>query len=281
MPAPGERFLPRKTPRGIPGVRRWHGALRLLGERELAPRRAKLQRRLPGAGLVATVRFLKQDAVEPESDAIGLVFPIHGLTLPILFGGSPRNSTRPLQHTCSRSHPWAAMPHRAFPAIDRIPKRKIPRLDSFFTLTMPSNDPRFPVLAAAEGGRARSDRSRARLPPGRRCGGRARPASGLRGRRRLPRPRCCTWSRWPCGTRRSGMHGVTPARTPTAPGAVHARGSAVPVWCAWPAGARVAEGRHQLHPLRPSQRLPETGVADQVQGLDAILHHRERAVLAC
>ena len=103
----------------------------------------ELRQRLPDVELVPMVRLLKRAVVEPSSDPVGLVFPIHGLTVPI-----------PVRRFVSRLDPGstdylfaiatrAATSHRAFVALDRILKGKGRHLDAFFTLTMPSNDPKF------------------------------------------------------------------------------------------------------------------------------------------
>lgn len=103
----------------------------------------ELQRRLPDASLRPIVRCLEEETVKPPVDTVGLVFPIHGLTLPI----PVRRFVRRLD-LASVSYLFAiatraATPHRAFEAIDRILDRTGRRLDAFFTLTMPSNDPKF------------------------------------------------------------------------------------------------------------------------------------------
>lgn len=103
----------------------------------------ELRQRLPDADLVPMVRLLGAERIESRGETVGFVFPIHGMTLPI-----------PVRRFISRLDPSsahylfavatrAATPHRAFSEIDRMLRKRGRRLDAFFTLTMPSNDPKF------------------------------------------------------------------------------------------------------------------------------------------
>jgi ferredoxin len=104
-----------------------------------------LQERLPGSTLVPIVGQLRFETVRAGSDAVGFVFPLHGMTLPVpvrmflerldpgpgryLFAVATRGGT-----IC-----------RAFEKADRILARKGRQLDARFLITMPSNDPKLAV----------------------------------------------------------------------------------------------------------------------------------------
>jgi ferredoxin len=102
----------------------------------------ELAKRLPDAALVPIVRLLGRETIEAGGETVGLVFPIHGMTRPI-----------PVKRFVERLDPRGASylfavatragtSHRAFEAIDRALAKKGRRLDAWFTLTMPNNDPK-------------------------------------------------------------------------------------------------------------------------------------------
>lgn len=103
----------------------------------------ELQERIPGSDLKPIVSLIRKDTIKTKADTVGLVFPIHGLTVPIPVKKFVRklnvNSTKYLFAIATR----AGTTHNAFIEIDKILKKSGKSLDSWFTLNMASNDPKF------------------------------------------------------------------------------------------------------------------------------------------
>ncbi len=103
----------------------------------------ELQKRIPETNLIPMVSLLDKDIIETSGETLGFVFPIHGMTVPI-----PVKKFIKKLHLKSAKYIFAiatraATPHRAFIAIEKILKKNGKVLDSFFTLNMASNDPKF------------------------------------------------------------------------------------------------------------------------------------------
>jgi ferredoxin len=102
----------------------------------------ELQKRLAGAALVPIVSLLGQSIIETTADSVGLVFPLHGMTIPIpvkrflqkikihpdqyLFAIATRGGTECV----------------AFRVIDKILKKRGKSLDAQFAINMATNDPK-------------------------------------------------------------------------------------------------------------------------------------------
>jgi len=102
----------------------------------------ELQKRIPETELIPIVSLLNKDVEEANAEAVGFVFPVHGLTVPIpvkrfieklelksakyIFAAATRGGTR-----CF-----------AFAKINKILKRKGKALTSYFSLNMPNSDPK-------------------------------------------------------------------------------------------------------------------------------------------
>lgn len=102
-----------------------------------------LQQRLPDTDLVPKVSLLGADATRANWETVLFIFPIHDMTSPIpvrkLISPLDPSSAQYLFAVATR----AATPPRAFREIDRMVRKRGRQLDAFFTLTMPSNDPKF------------------------------------------------------------------------------------------------------------------------------------------
>ena len=103
----------------------------------------ELQKRIPGTNLIPIVSLLKKDIIETNGETVGFVFPIHGMTVPIPVKKFTKKldlkSTKYIFTIAAR----AGSQHRAFIEIEKILKKRGKSLNSYFTLNMASNDPKF------------------------------------------------------------------------------------------------------------------------------------------
>ena len=105
----------------------------------------EIQKRLPDAKLIPIVNLLKQDVIETNTDTVGFVFPLHGLTIPL-----PVKTFLNKLKLESSTYVFAIITRGgtesfAFPALNKILKRKGKNVDAFFILNVASNDPKFSV----------------------------------------------------------------------------------------------------------------------------------------
>ena len=93
--------------------------------------------------LKSIISLLNRDIIEINCEKVGFIFPIHGMTIPIpvkwFLKKLDLKSTKYIFAIATR----AGTTHRAFNNIENILKKKGKNLDSYFTLNMPSNDPKF------------------------------------------------------------------------------------------------------------------------------------------
>jgi len=109
----------------------------------------ELQKRIPETKLIPIVSLLNKDFIDSGSDTVGFVFPIHLAMSPapvVKFIKKPDLSSAEYIFAIATR---AGTQHRAFIDIENILKKKGKRLDSFFTLNMASNDPKFEGWQAA------------------------------------------------------------------------------------------------------------------------------------
>ncbi|MCQ6963336.1 EFR1 family ferrodoxin [Methanolobus chelungpuianus] len=100
----------------------------------------ELQKRLPDSRLVPIVGLLHKDVIETGAETIGIVFPVHALTIPL----AVRQFLRKL-NPASAEYVFAiatrlGIVFRDFRRIDRALKAKDRRLDSQFIINMYNND---------------------------------------------------------------------------------------------------------------------------------------------
>ncbi len=109
----------------------------------------ELQRRIPEAELIPIVSLLNKEFVEPSSDSVGFVFPIHLMMAPAFVIKFLKKLDLRSANYIFAVATRAGTQHRAFIDVENILKKKDKSLDSFFTLNMPSNDPKFEGWQAA------------------------------------------------------------------------------------------------------------------------------------
>ncbi len=109
----------------------------------------ELQKRIPESKLISIVNLLKKEVIESSSDTVGFVFPIHLAMAPApvmeFLKKLNLNSAEYIFAVATR----AGSQHRAFIDLENILKKKGKSLNSFFTLNMASNDPKFEGWHAA------------------------------------------------------------------------------------------------------------------------------------
>ncbi len=101
-----------------------------------------LQERIPGSVLVPIVASLRLPIIRSTADAVGIVFPVHGMTLSVpvrLFLERARFAAGAYLFAVGTR---AGTICRGFDRADRILARKGRRLDAHFLVTMPNNDPK-------------------------------------------------------------------------------------------------------------------------------------------
>lgn len=103
----------------------------------------ELQKRIPEADLIPIANLLNNEVIEISGETVGFVFPIHGMTMPIpvkwFLEKLELKSFKYFFAVATRG----GTPHRAFEKIEKILRREGKTLDSYFTLNMASNDPKF------------------------------------------------------------------------------------------------------------------------------------------
>jgi len=89
------------------------------------------------------VSLFNKDVIETNAEAVGFVFPLHGMTIPIpVKKFIERIELKSAQYTFAVAT-RAGTKCMAFTKINKILKRKGKRLDAHFSLNMASNDPKF------------------------------------------------------------------------------------------------------------------------------------------
>ncbi|NPU99837.1 MAG: ferredoxin [Brevinematales bacterium] len=102
----------------------------------------ELQKRLPGSVLIPIARLLRQDKIESAGDKVGIVFPLHGMTLPVpveiflrklfpqpgsyIFGVTTRGGTK----------------FYGFKKMEKLLRKKKSSLSASFLINMADNDPK-------------------------------------------------------------------------------------------------------------------------------------------
>lgn len=103
----------------------------------------ELQKGIREANLTSMVSLLNKDVIDTDGETIGLVFPIHLAMAPAPVMGFLKKldlkSAKYIFAVATR----AGSQHRAFIDLENILKKKGKILDSYFTLNMASNDPKF------------------------------------------------------------------------------------------------------------------------------------------
>ncbi len=102
----------------------------------------ELQKRIPDSTLIPIISLLHKDIIQTNGKTIGIVFPVHALTIPIAVSRflkkADMKSSKYVFAIATRGHTI----FRGFKKMDKLLKKKNKRLDSHFILNMSVNDPR-------------------------------------------------------------------------------------------------------------------------------------------
>lgn len=103
----------------------------------------EIQKRFPGSDMIPIVSLLNKNTIRTNAGTIGIIFPIHAMTVPI----PVRKFIEKLDVTSAKYifavATRAGTTADAFDKIDRILGKSGKSLDSCFMLTMANNDPKF------------------------------------------------------------------------------------------------------------------------------------------
>jgi NAD-dependent dihydropyrimidine dehydrogenase PreA subunit len=125
----------------------------------------ELQKRLPNSRLIPIVSQLNLDRISIHAETIGIVFPLHGLTLPVPVTMFLRK-LKPggVQYIFAVTTRGGTI-NKGFSKMERLLARKGKMLDSCFTLDMFTNDPKLKVyeIPSADAFARMEERLQARL----------------------------------------------------------------------------------------------------------------------
>lgn len=103
----------------------------------------ELQKRIPETELIPMISLLNRDSIKSDAKTVGFVFPIHLAMAPApVIEFIKKLDLRSAEYIFAIAT-RAGSQHRALIDLDNILKKKDKTLDSFFSLNMPSNDPKF------------------------------------------------------------------------------------------------------------------------------------------
>jgi len=109
----------------------------------------ELQKRFPETALIPIACLLDREVIAIEGETVGLVFPIHGMSLPIpirlLLEKATWESPRYVFAIATRG----GTVFTGFKRIARVLRKWGKRLDASFALTMLNNDPKFKTYPVA------------------------------------------------------------------------------------------------------------------------------------
>ena len=103
----------------------------------------ELQKRIPEINLLPIASLLNKGVIETNGKTVGILFPIHLAMAPAPVMEFLKKLDLKSSEYIFAIATRAGSHHRAFIDLDKILKKKGKRLDSFFTLNMASNDPKF------------------------------------------------------------------------------------------------------------------------------------------
>lgn len=103
----------------------------------------ELQKRIPETKLIPMVSLLNQNIIENSAETVGLVFPIHLAMAPVPVRKFLKKLDLRSAEYIFAIATRAGSQHRAFNDLEKILKKSGKGLDSYFTLNMASNDPKF------------------------------------------------------------------------------------------------------------------------------------------
>jgi len=110
----------------------------------------ELQGRIEGTKLIPVISLLNEEIIETDAETIGFVFPVYFTAIPVpvknFINKLDLKSAKYIFAVATR----IGTSHSAFMSIDKILKSKGQRLDSYFSLNMPGNDPKFDYKVPTE-----------------------------------------------------------------------------------------------------------------------------------
>jgi len=102
----------------------------------------ELQKRIPDSSLMPIVSLLHNDVICTNGDSVGIVFPVHALTIPIAVKKFLRKADMKSADYIFAIATRVGTIFRGFEKMDELLKKKNKRLASHFILNMYGNDPR-------------------------------------------------------------------------------------------------------------------------------------------
>jgi len=102
----------------------------------------ELQKRIPNSSLIPIVSLMDEKAVRTKGKTIGLVFPVHALTIPVAVKRFIRKADFASSEYLFAIATREGTIFRGFEKIDRLLKKKNKQLDSHFVLNMYNNESR-------------------------------------------------------------------------------------------------------------------------------------------
>lgn len=103
----------------------------------------ELHKRIPETELIPMVSLLNSDLIKSDAETVGFIFPVHLAMAPApVIEFVKKLDLRSAQYIFAIATRSGSQ-HRAFIDLENVLKKKGKTLDSFFSLNMPSNDPKF------------------------------------------------------------------------------------------------------------------------------------------
>lgn len=103
----------------------------------------ELRKQIPETELIPIVSLLNKNIIKTNAEIVGFVFPIHLAMAPAAVIEFLKNLDLRSAEYIFAVATRAGSQHRAFIDLENILKMKGKNLDSYFSLNMPSNDPKF------------------------------------------------------------------------------------------------------------------------------------------
>lgn len=102
----------------------------------------ELQKRIPDSTLIPIVSFLHHDVIHTNAKSVGIVFPVHALTIPIAVKRFLKKTDMGSAQYIFAVATRGGTIFRGFEKMDKLLKKKNKRLDAHFIFNMYMNDPR-------------------------------------------------------------------------------------------------------------------------------------------
>lgn len=102
----------------------------------------ELQKRIPDTNLIPIVSLLDKDVIRTNGKSVGIVFPVHALTIPIAVKRFLKKTDMGSAEYIFAVATRGGTIFRGFEQIDKLLKKKNKHLDAHFILNMYMNDPR-------------------------------------------------------------------------------------------------------------------------------------------